>query len=69
MLASIESGALAAPRTDAPSGETDVPDMFRRLQDTEASEVAEILRATDLNTLSPIEAMNLLFSLKKRLST
>ncbi|MBP5209735.1 MAG: DNA mismatch repair protein MutS, partial [Clostridia bacterium] len=68
VLASIESGALAAPRTGAsaaPSGETDVPDMFRRLQDTEASEVAEILRATDLNTLSPIEAMNLLFSLKK----
>ena len=31
-----------------------------------ADEVREILRATDLNTLTPIEAMNLLFELQKK---
>ena len=32
----------------------------------DADEVREILRATDLNTLTPIEAMNLLFELQKK---
>lgn len=32
------------------------------------NEVAEILNSTDLNTISPIEAMNLLFELKKKVN-
>ena len=32
-----------------------------------AQEVADKLRHVDVNTLTPIEAMNLLFELKKRL--
>jgi DNA mismatch repair protein MutS len=36
------------------------------LEDVGADEVKEILRDTDLNTLTPIEAMNLLFKLQKK---
>ena len=35
--------------------------------DLAALEVAEQLRQTDLNTLTPIEAMNLLYQLKQKL--
>lgn len=34
--------------------------------DVAGNEVAEILKATDINTITPIEAMNLLYELKKR---
>ena len=37
------------------------------LQDIGSSEIATILNSTDLNTLSPLEALNLLFELKKKL--
>ena len=37
------------------------------LRDTVREQVAEELRSVDLNTLSPLEAMNLLFQLQKRL--
>jgi DNA mismatch repair protein MutS len=37
------------------------------LSDMGASEIAEILRSTDLNTLSPYEAQSLLFEMKKKL--
>ena len=33
------------------------------------NEVAEILKKTEPDTLSPIEALNLIYSLKKRLSS
>ena len=36
------------------------------MMDMGGSEIAEILRTTDLNTMPPIEAMNLLFELKKK---
>ena len=32
------------------------------------SEVAELLRRTQVDSLSPLEALNLLYDLKKRLS-
>ena len=35
--------------------------------DMGANEVASIVRSTDINTITPIEAMNLLFELKKKL--
>jgi len=37
------------------------------LLDVGGSEIAAILKATDLNTLTPLEALNLLYELKKRL--
>ena len=42
------------------------PAGLESLDDWCADEVREILRATDLNTLTPIEAMNLLFELQKK---
>jgi DNA mismatch repair protein MutS len=36
------------------------------LADVGTDEVKDILRGTDLNTLTPIEAMNLLFELQKK---
>jgi len=37
------------------------------LMDMSSNEIAEQLKATDLNTLSPLEALSLLFELKKKL--
>ena len=37
------------------------------LTDLGANEVAERLRRVDVNTLTPIEAMNLLYELKQKL--
>jgi DNA mismatch repair protein MutS len=39
-------------------------DLFSNLEASKDSEVADKLRSVDLNTLTPIEAMNLLFELK-----
>ena len=63
ILAELEAGdrsaAAPAPR---PSGESQVS-----LLDMGAAEVAERLRQVDVNTLTPIEAMNLLFELRQKL--
>lgn len=37
-------------------------------EDMAKEEVVEMLKSTDINTLTPIEAMNLVFELKKKLS-
>jgi DNA mismatch repair protein MutS len=37
------------------------------LGDTRAAEIADELRRTSVETLTPIEALNLLFEMKKRL--
>ncbi len=42
-------------------------DMLSVLSAGEEKEVADTLRAVDINTLTPIEAMNLIFELKKKL--
>ena len=34
--------------------------------DVTSSEVVEILKETDINTITPIEAMNILYKLKKK---
>ena len=43
--------------------------MLSQLRTSEAEEVAEALRRADINTMTPLEAMNLLFTLKKKLTT
>ena len=43
-------------------------DLFSGITESKENEVSERLRSADLNTLTPIEAMNLLFELKKMLS-
>ena len=67
ILSSIESGN--APRSEAPRHKTDdAPDLFSQLVSGVDSEVADKIRALDINTLTPIEAMNMLFEYKKLLS-
>ena len=68
ILAEIEShGAVAPARTREPMQSTQV-DMFAQILSSKDTEVADRLRSVDINTLTPIEAMNLLFELKKMLN-
>ena len=46
----------------------DTPDLFSAILQSKDSEVAERIKGVDLNTTTPIEAMNLLFELKKILN-
>ncbi|MBQ4071618.1 MAG: DNA mismatch repair protein MutS [Clostridia bacterium] len=67
ILAEIEkAGAVSAPvrKFHTESAQTD---MFTSLAVAKDSEVADRLREVDINTLTPIEAMNLLYELKKKL--
>ncbi len=71
ILASIESGSVLPPpkKSVAPkAAEQTVPDMLSALAASEAEEVAERLRRIDLNTVTPIEALNLIYELKKTLT-
>lgn len=43
-------------------------DLFSGISESKEGEVADRLRDTDINTITPIEAMNLVFELKKMLS-
>ena len=60
ILAELEAGGLAAPAAPA----VPVSDQVT-LADMGGSEVTRRLQLVDLNTLTPIEAMNLLFELKQ----
>lgn len=61
-LKELERGSAAPARAERPAEDTD---QFSLAQ-LGADEVSRILRQTDLNTLTPIEAMNLLFELQKK---
>lgn len=62
ILSDIESGAVR--EVVVKKQEDPVFDIFSSVAASKDSEVADKLRAIDLNTLTPIEAMNLLFELK-----
>ncbi len=67
VLASIEEGKVlttAAPRVQAPAE----PDLFTDMRTRRAEEVADMIRAVNLDTLTPLEAMNFIYMLKKKLS-
>ena len=65
ILAEIEVGIPVAKPKATPA---EAPlDLFATVKSSEADEAAERIRAVDLNTLTPIEAMNLLFELKRML--
>ncbi len=66
VLTEIEEGTLSSAAPAAPACEPSF-DLFGAVRKSEADEAAEKLRALDLNTLTPIEAMNLLFDLKRML--
>ncbi|MCQ2414036.1 MAG: DNA mismatch repair protein MutS [Clostridia bacterium] len=65
LLTQIEEGtapvAVAKPKAEP------VADLFTALTESRENEVCEKLRSTDLNTLTPIEALNVLFTLKNKL--
>ena len=65
ILATIETDK---PRERAQRKESAAPDLFTELLSSKDSEVADRIREIDINTLTPIEAMNLLFEYKKILS-
>ncbi len=70
ILASIEAGGgIEPPKKAKKQEEQDGLDLFAAVRDSEAADVADRVRAVDLNTLTPIEAMNLLFELKKILKS
>ena len=62
-----EKGVCSTPRATCQSTACE-PDMLAYLASGEAEEVADALRATDLDTLTPIEALNLVYTLKKKLT-
>jgi len=66
ILAEIESDKpiVRMDRREEPTGF----DLFTNVTASKESEVCDKLRDTDINTLTPIEAMNLLFELKKELN-
>ena len=65
ILAGIESGAIREP---AGRFAPDTPDLFSSILASKDTEAADRIRSADINTMTPIEAMNLLFELKKILS-
>nr|MBQ5810976.1 DNA mismatch repair protein MutS [Clostridia bacterium] len=65
ILKSIEGGEATVQKPVKREEETF--DMFTALGAEDEHEVAEKLRSLDINTLTPIEAMNLIFELKKKL--
>ena len=66
ILKDIESGSHIAIRHNVERKDEDV-DLFAGFVSSVNDDVAEKLKAVDINTMTPIEAMNLLFELKKML--
>lgn len=66
ILSSIEAGETVAKKPEKKAEPAD-PTMFTFANMIE-SDVCEKLRDTDINTISPLEALNLLFELKKMLN-
>ena len=65
VLASVEASAKAISFSEKPEEVKD--DSLITIDDCLESQVIEELKAVDINTLSPYEAMSFLFGLQKRL--
>ena len=69
ILAAIESGQsktkidFTVPSSDS----DDLPDLIEQMQDDINEEIAERIKALDINTLTPIEAIGILYEMKKTL--
>ena len=68
ILAEIEGDAPMRKNVSAGDTDSDSFDLFSSLIATKDKDAADKIRAVDINTITPIEAMNLLFELKKLLS-
>ena len=69
ILSEIESGvAVSLPKSAQKPQDMPAFDLFTDMIASKEGEVADKIRAIDINTLTPIEAMNFLFEVKKELS-
>ena len=68
ILSEIESGAGVTLPRSARASEAREPDLFSGIISSKDSDAADKIRTLDINTLTPIEAMNVLFELKNMLS-
>ena len=68
ILADIESAAPAKNSSAVRDNTGDTFDIFSGIMASKDKDAADKIRATDINTITPIEAMNLLFELKKLVS-
>ena len=67
ILADIENKEAIRPAKGQKAKTEETPDLFTSLISSRESEVCAALRAIDLNTTTPIEAIGVLYSLKKQL--
>lgn len=65
ILETLETTGIVREKSATPSREEDLMISFEDMKD---NEVAERLRNTDINTLTPLEAINLIYELKKMLN-
>ena len=68
ILSEIESGRYASLSAGVKAQVQSEPDLFSGIIASAEGDAAEKIRKTDINTLTPIEAMNVLFELKQMLS-
>ena len=68
ILLEIEGEKGAPTRTQTRTENAGGFDLFASIEASKDNEAADRIRAVDINTITPIEAMNLLFELKKILS-
>lgn len=68
ILRSLESDAPGTIGKNAPRQDASLESMNLTLEDSAAEEIKSKLKTLDINTLTPIEAMNLLYEWKKRFS-
>ncbi len=68
ILAEIEGGISVSTPKSATMQRQSEPDLFSGIIASKDSEAADKIRALDINTLTPIEAMNILFEIKKMLA-
>ena len=66
ILSDLERAGVVAPKASAPSTHSE-PDLFSQIVMSKDSDVADKIREVDINTMTPIEAMNLIYKLKKLL--
>ena len=67
ILESLEAGGVKPAARSTAQKEAEC-DLFTSIIDTKNADAAEKIRSTDINTITPIEAMNLLFELKRMLN-
>lgn len=68
ILAEIESGDKPQPKAKKQEPAAEENDLFTALRSGVSDEVADKIRALDLNTVTPIEAMSFLFDMQKMLN-